>query len=123
MLAVASSYQARQDLKTRKHLMERSFAWSTRYGFDRARWRGLWKVSIQEYLISAIQNIETLIRHGRKPTRGVLSLIPVNLFFKGASWLEECRMNLCLFMIPGVILSLKPSRCDDHGMWQYRIRA
>jgi transposase len=98
MLAVASSYQARQDLKTRKHLMERSFARSTRYGFDRARWRGLWKVSIQEYLISAIQNIDTLIRHGRKPTRGMLSLIPVNLFFKGAPWLEECRMGLYLFL-------------------------
>ena len=33
---------------------------STRFGFDRARWRGLWKVAIQEYLVSAIQNIETL---------------------------------------------------------------
>ena len=43
------------------------------YGFDRARWRGLWKVAIQEYLVSAIQNIETLLRYGRKPTKGVRS--------------------------------------------------
>ncbi len=40
--------------------MERSFARSTRYGFDRARWRGLWRVAIQEYVVCALQNIMTL---------------------------------------------------------------
>jgi len=70
-LALTKTYAARKDLKTRQQLMERSFARSTRFGFDRARWRGLWRVAIQEYLVSAIQNIETLIRHGRKPTKGV----------------------------------------------------
>jgi hypothetical protein len=44
--------------------MERSFARGTRYGFDRARWRGLWRVQIQEYLISAVQNIDVLLRYG-----------------------------------------------------------
>jgi phenylalanyl-tRNA synthetase beta subunit len=44
--------------------MERSFARGTPYGFDRARWRGLWRVQIQEYLISAIQNIQVLLRYG-----------------------------------------------------------
>ena len=44
--------------------MERSYARGTRYGFDRARWRGLWRVQIQEYLISAVQNIEVLLRYG-----------------------------------------------------------
>lgn len=73
MLLKLSSHAARADIATRKHLMERSFARSTRYGFDRARWRGLWKVAIQEYLVSTIQNIETLLRHGRKPTKGVRS--------------------------------------------------
>ena len=71
MFALTKTYAARKDLKTRQQLMERSYARSTRFGFDRARWRGLWKVAIQEYLVSAIQNIETLIRHGRKPTKGV----------------------------------------------------
>ena len=71
MLCKLASPAARADIATRKHLMERSFARSTRFGFDRARWRGLWKVTIQEYLISTIQNIETLIRYGRKPTKGV----------------------------------------------------
>lgn|GEM_PF-3978806 len=70
MLRELSSHAARADIATRKHLMERSFARSARFGFDRARWRGLWKVAIQEYLVSTIQNIETLLRHGRKPTKG-----------------------------------------------------
>jgi len=51
------STEARQDIKTRQHLMERSFARSTRYDFDRARWRGLWRMRIQELLVCSIQNI------------------------------------------------------------------
>jgi len=69
--------EARRDLGTRQHCMERSYARSTRYGFDRARWRGLWKVAIQEYLICTIQNIETLIRHMGRPVKTVLCLTPV----------------------------------------------
>jgi transposase len=56
--------KAKRDIKMRQHLMERSYARGTRYGFDRARWRGLWRVQIQEYLISAVQNIEVLLRYG-----------------------------------------------------------
>ena len=44
--------------------MERSYARGTWYGFDRARWRGLWRVEIQEYLISAVQNIQVLLKYG-----------------------------------------------------------
>lgn len=64
MREATRSAQAKLDIKTRQHLMERSFARGTRYGFDRARWRGLWRVQIQEYLISAVQNIEVLLRYG-----------------------------------------------------------
>jgi transposase len=64
MREASRSAQAKRDIKTRKHLMERSFAKGTRYGFDRARWRGLWRVQIQEYLIAAIQNIQLLLRYG-----------------------------------------------------------
>jgi hypothetical protein len=49
---------------SRTHLLERSYARGTRYGFDRARWRGLWRVQIQEYLISPVQNIQVLLRYG-----------------------------------------------------------
>jgi hypothetical protein len=66
--------KAKRDRKTRQHLMERSFAKSTRYDFDRARWRGLWRMRIQEYLICAIQNIQALISHVCKPTRRVAAM-------------------------------------------------
>ena len=59
--------------------MERSFAKATRYGFDHARWRGLGKMKIQEYLTCAIQNIQTLIRHGSKPSKATelrMKLVP-----------------------------------------------
>jgi hypothetical protein len=52
--------------------MERSFARGTWYGFDRARWRRLWRVQIQEYLIAAIQNIDVLLRYGNQPKKSLL---------------------------------------------------
>jgi len=55
------SRQSKKDLKTRQHLSERSFARSTRYGFKRARWRNIWRMEIQDYLIAAIENIKILI--------------------------------------------------------------
>ncbi len=70
MRAVAESAEAKKDIKTRQHLMERSFARAKRYGFDRARWRSLWRVQIQEFVIAAIQNIQVLIKHGKNPIRG-----------------------------------------------------
>jgi IS5 family transposase len=66
---------AKRDIRTRQHLMERSFARASRYGFDRARWRGLWRVQIQEYLTASIQNIETLIRYGGTPKKRFMSAL------------------------------------------------
>jgi transposase len=65
------SVEAKQDIKTRQHLMERSFARSTRYNFDRARWRGLWRMRVQELLVCSIQNIQVLIRKPGKPKKAV----------------------------------------------------
>ncbi|HAG07993.1 MAG TPA: hypothetical protein DCK87_00220 [Desulfotomaculum sp.] len=73
MISITKSFKAKRDLKIRQYLMERSYARSVRYGFDRARWRGLWKVSIQEYVICTIQNIETLIRYLKKPLKGIMA--------------------------------------------------
>lgn len=61
------SAEAKRYIKTRQHLMERSFAQATWYGFDHARWRGLGKMHIQEYLTCAIQNIKILIKYVAKP--------------------------------------------------------
>src|SRR3989304_4867392 len=67
MRALARTTTSKKDIKTRQHLMERSFARAKRYGYDRARWRGLWRVRIQEYLIASIQNIQILLKYGTDP--------------------------------------------------------
>jgi len=74
MLVNTQSPSAKRDIKTRQHLMERSFARSVRYGFDRARWRGLWRVAIQEYLVCTLQNIMTLIGSTGKRLTGAVGL-------------------------------------------------
>lgn len=65
MLKCAGSRQSKKDIRTRQHLSERSFAQSKRYGYKRARWRRLWRVKIQDFLIAALQNIQILISHSK----------------------------------------------------------
>jgi hypothetical protein len=65
MRASSETAQSKRDIKTRHHLMERTFARAKRYGYKRMRWRRLWRVQIQEYITAAIQNMEILIRYGR----------------------------------------------------------
>ncbi len=66
MIEVANSAAAKRDIKTRQHLSERSFAQATRYGYKRARWRGLWRMQIQDFLIAAVQNIQILIKQTQR---------------------------------------------------------
>ena len=61
-LKEAQSSNAARDIRDRKHISECSFARSTRYGYKRSRWRRLWRVTIQDFLIAAIQNIMVLIK-------------------------------------------------------------
>jgi transposase len=77
MSALSDTAVSRRDIKTRQHLMERCFARATRYGYKRTRWRRLWRVEIQEYLTSAIQNIAILIRHNKDPKRAGAMAMPV----------------------------------------------
>lgn len=71
------SAEAKRDIKTRQHLMERSFAQGTWYGFDQARWRGLGKMHIQEYLTCAIQNIKILIKHVVRPKPAMAAKVKI----------------------------------------------
>lgn len=66
MRAMSKSGASKRDIKTRQHLMERSFARAVPYGFKRSRWRGLWRMAIQEYMTAAVQNIAILSRHGAR---------------------------------------------------------
>jgi len=90
------SSKSKRDLRTRQHLMERSFARSKRYGYDRARWRGLWRMRIQEYLVCAIQNIQVLVKHSSLPKESVaLALNPVkNTLTKAQNWAFVSISNL-----------------------------
>jgi transposase len=64
MREASRSARAKRDIKMRQHLMERSYARGAWYGFDRARWRGLWRVQTQEYMVSVVQNIQVLLTYG-----------------------------------------------------------
>lgn len=90
--------KSKRDIKTRQHLMERSFARATRYGFDRARWRGLWKMRIQEYLTCAIQNIQILAKKTGRPKESMVaraSALTVALI--KTLYLLACSSNMLFF--------------------------
>jgi hypothetical protein len=74
--AQAHSEAARRDRRRRQHLAEGSFAdAANNHGFKRARWRRLWRVCIQDWLIAAIQNIKTLAKNLVKPAhRGAAAM-------------------------------------------------
>jgi len=64
MRAEASGPNSKRDLKKRWSLMERSFAdGSNLHGLKKARWRGYFRMQIQNHMISAVQNIRILIKH------------------------------------------------------------
>ncbi len=58
----AMSDQGRAARKSRMARMEGSFAWSSRLGYKRARWRGLNRMRIQDLLIATTQNCLILLR-------------------------------------------------------------
>jgi len=61
----AKSPEGRISRARRQHLSEGSFAdASNNHGFKRARWRGLWRQQIQDWLIAALQNLRILMRKG-----------------------------------------------------------
>jgi transposase len=91
MLAHCETEQSQQDIRKRQHLMERSFARSTRYGFKRARWRRLWRLKIQELITASIQNILVYVSNVKEPRKAEASRVvsyPVNQCLKSwNSWL------------------------------------
>ena len=101
MRDAAQSQISRKGIHTRQHLMERSFARMTRYGFKRARWRRLWRVRIQEYLTFAIQNIMTLLSYGKErgmaiPLSKKLSSSSHSLFLIiRSAFYRFCKEPLC----------------------------
>jgi len=75
MRRISKSVQSRRDLRTRKHFMERSYAdAANNHGFKRSRWRGLDRITIQDLMIAAVQNIRILIKRRRKPSGVALEM-------------------------------------------------
>ena len=109
MRALAGSMQSKKDIKTRQHLMERTFARAKRFGFKRARWRRLWRVQIQEYITAAIQNIEKLVRYGRG-TRNAAAVAMEIAQRKGLNGLFDF-FNNCIGTIFGKEKNRQPILC------------
>lgn len=73
--AESKSEKGISDLKKRQHMMERSYAYGKRFGYKRARWRGLWRVSIQQYLVASVQNLLKIMKYAGDPgSERILSL-------------------------------------------------
>ena len=84
MLNEANSKSAKRDIKHRQDLSERSFAWSKRYGYKRARWRRLWRMEIQDFLVAAIQNITVLVKHPKnRMSKSNVQTTGLGKFIKG----------------------------------------
>lgn len=60
--------EGKQHLNLRKWMMEGSFARSVRFGYKRARGRGLCNMIIQDYLVAAVQNLMILLWSKRPKT-------------------------------------------------------
>lgn len=99
MRILANTVLSKKDIKTRLHLMERSFARAKRYGFERARWRRLWRVQIQEYVTAAIQNIQVLIKHGENPIKRAAIAMPLMKMERKVSTRTALYAKLLLMQI------------------------
>jgi transposase len=108
MLREAGTPRSRADLRTRQHLSERSFARSVRYGYKRARWRRLWRVRIQDFLIATVQNILVLVtkavsKLSKSKGVGGTNRSPSKPKFLSYRLLELVRLNIrVLFSLAGV---------------------
>jgi Transposase DDE domain len=65
-----------RDRKRRQWFQERNFGEAAvEHGFKRARWRGLWKQTIQDQLIAAIQNLKILLRKAGPAAQTLIALL------------------------------------------------
>ena len=94
--------EAKRDRQRRKWLMEGSFAdAANNHGFKRARWRRLWRQSIQDLLIATVQNVRIIVNRRCRPSQGALALAVA-----GSSGVA----NVPWGDVPGVLVTLGPRR-------------
>jgi transposase len=91
-----SKYERYRLMRRRKYKVEGSFAdAANKHGFKRARWRGLYKVQIQNLMIAAIQNLGKLLRYGGGNGKPITAAMTIKAFFRSV-YLCRCRF-LMLF--------------------------
>jgi len=86
-------------MRRRRIRAEGSFADALRHGFKRARWRGLGKMTIQNLLIAAIQNVRKLVKYARKGRGAAAQAAPLRCLAQRMTvwshwafpWLMETR--------------------------------
>jgi transposase len=84
--------QRRRLLKRRKCVIEGSFGDASRqHGLKRARWRGRWKVKIQNLMIAALQNLRKLLKYGHPTNRSAAMLQNATIWAQWASMIAFAR--------------------------------
>jgi IS5 family transposase len=92
----ALSSAAQASYRVRRFCMEGSFAdAANNHGFKRARWRGLWRQQIQDWLIAAVQNLRLLMKLMTPRPQASAAVVVV---FKGSLLL---RLVLVLKLLTG----------------------
>jgi transposase len=88
------SAAARRDRQRRQHLCEQSFAdAANHHGFKRARWRRLWRVQIQDWLIAGIQNIKILLKHRLPPASATAAALIVVLSHRLGRFIQRLLLH------------------------------
>jgi transposase len=81
-------------MSRRKYKAEGSFANSANnHGFKQARWRGLYKMQIQNLMIAAIQNLGKLLRYGGGDGKPITAAMTIKALFR-CVYLRRCRFLL-----------------------------
>jgi len=96
MLREAETRRAKRDIKHRQDLSKRSFARSIRYGYKRARWRMLWRMEIQDFLIATLENIKILISQSkRRMSKSNVQIGPIGNYIR-ENWPDYTSMKALL---------------------------
>jgi transposase len=113
--AQSASIAAKRDRVKRKWLMEGSFADSANnHGFKRSRWRRLWRQQIQDFMISAVQNVRILVKHGNAKPVGLAA--GISLQQEGISALSKASSALQSACSP-LIASLRRVAVRGHYLY------
>ncbi len=112
--AQSASAEAKRDRCRRMTLIEGSFGQASQnHHFKRARWRRLWRQTIQDHLIAAVQNVKKIVIHGPKSAgsaslSAVPPLKPISRLFsavQGAILVANAAFRWLWCLIPDVCWS------------------